>query len=352
MTTKTETVHFNQDFIGNILKNWRVQELAADPATTYPRIIKNTVSDTYRLWVGPTGADWVDIGTGASVPGADSILNSMLNNMPANTVKANITGGADNPTDVTLANFKTWLALVKGDVGLGNVTNDAQLKVADLDNDPTLAANSATKIPSQQAVLAKINALLAASDAFVYKGTIDCSANPNYPAADAGWSYRVSVAGRIGGGAGPKVQVGDKIECLVDGSAAGTHAAVGANWNIIQANIDGAVVGPAAAVDGDFARFDGATGVLIKSTTVAQTKTDLGITGTEVHKVAATIGDGATADIDVIHNFNTKDVEAVFRNVATDEPERVFWVPTTVNKITAYFPTPPANNEFRCVVFG
>lgn len=42
----------------------------------------------------------------------------------------------------------------KGDVGLGNVTNDAQLKSADLDTDSTLAANSDTKIASQKAVKA------------------------------------------------------------------------------------------------------------------------------------------------------------------------------------------------------
>lgn len=42
--------------------------------------------------------------------------------------------------------------IVKGDVGLGSVTNDAQLKASDLDTDGTLAANSASKIPAQSAV--------------------------------------------------------------------------------------------------------------------------------------------------------------------------------------------------------
>lgn len=44
------------------------------------------------------------------------------------------------------------VTLTKSDIGLSNVTNDAQLKSADLDTDGTLAANSATKIPSQSAV--------------------------------------------------------------------------------------------------------------------------------------------------------------------------------------------------------
>ena len=70
-----------------------------------------------------------------------------------------------------------------------------------------------------------------------YKGPIDCSANPNYPAAKAGEFYKVSVAGRIGGGAGKKVSIGDRIECVTD-SAAGTQTAVGANFIIVESNIE------------------------------------------------------------------------------------------------------------------
>lgn len=44
------------------------------------------------------------------------------------------------------------------EVGLGNVTNDAQLKAADLDTDGTLAANSDSKIPSQKAVKTYVTA--------------------------------------------------------------------------------------------------------------------------------------------------------------------------------------------------
>lgn len=78
-------------------------------------------------------------------------------------------------------------------------------------------------------------------DAFVYKGVIDCSANPNYPAADAGHVYKVSVAGKIGGGSGPNVEADDTLICAVDSTASGTQAGVGANWGIIQTNVDGAV---------------------------------------------------------------------------------------------------------------
>lgn len=62
----------------------------------------------------------------------------------------------------TYAAFKTLLALVKGDVGLGSVTNDAQLKAADLDTDGTMAANSASKVPAQSAVVTYVAAAVAA----------------------------------------------------------------------------------------------------------------------------------------------------------------------------------------------
>ena len=68
------------------------------------------------------------------------------------------------------------------------------------------------------------------------KGTIDCSTNPNYPAALAGDAYTVSAGGKIGGAAGEDVQEMDVIVCLVD-NAGGDQASVGASWNVIQSNV-------------------------------------------------------------------------------------------------------------------
>ena len=44
-----------------------------------------------------------------------------------------------------------------------------------------------------------MNQLIGANDAMVYKGGIDCSANPNYPAGQVGWTWKVTAAGKIGG---------------------------------------------------------------------------------------------------------------------------------------------------------
>lgn len=109
--------------------------------------------------------------------------------------------------------------------------------------------------------------LFATNDALLYKGAVDCSANPNYPAADAGHAYKVSVAGKIGGASGVNVEVGDLLVCTVDGSTAGTQAAVGANWDVIQVNLDGAVIGPSSATDGRVVTFDGTSGRLVKDST-------------------------------------------------------------------------------------
>ena len=167
--------------------------------------------------------------------------------------------------DVTTGNPHS---VTKTNVVLSNVDDVQQMPLSYLDTDVTLAANSDTKVPSQKASKTYIDLLLAANDAMVYKGVIDCSANPNYPAADAGHTYRISVAGKIGGASGVVVEAGDLILCINDSTASGDQATVGIYWNIVQVNIDGAVIGPASSVDSNLVAFDGITGKLIKDSSV------------------------------------------------------------------------------------
>lgn len=72
---------------------------------------------------------------------------------------------------------------------------------------------------------------------FDLKGELDCSTNPNFPAAAKGDVYRVSVAGKAGGASGRTVEVGDLLIALAD-NAGGTEGAVGSSWTISQYNID------------------------------------------------------------------------------------------------------------------
>lgn len=129
--------------------------------------------------------------------------------------------------------------------------------------------SSNVKIPSQAAVKAYADGIIAAADAMVFKGVIDASTNPNYPASNRGETYRISVAGKIGGAAGPNVEVGDILMALTDGTVAGTEAAVGAQWSITQNNLDGAVIGPVSSVASRLAVFSGTTGKVIADSGVA-----------------------------------------------------------------------------------
>ena len=161
------------------------------------------------------------------------------------------------------------LTVSSSDVGVPSIDSaGSKLQFKILDKDGTLSANSDSRIPTQRATKTYVDNLISAANAMVYKGTLDCSSNPNYPAADAGWTYVVSVAGRIGGSSGLQVDVGDMLLCGTDSSAAGTQTDVGANWDIVEKNISGAVSGPASSVTNDFAFFDGTTGKVLKDSGV------------------------------------------------------------------------------------
>lgn len=113
----------------------------------------------------------------------------------------------------------------------------------------------------------KLNNLLATNDAMVFKGTIggDAAATIHeLPAKhSAGETYRVyDIKGGNNGkylGNGEVCEIGDLIICIKDGT---THSA--GDWTIVQTNIDGAVIGPASAVNNHVAIFNGANGKVIK----------------------------------------------------------------------------------------
>lgn len=178
----------------------------------------------------------------------------------------------------TPAQFKADLALAKGDVGLGNVDNTSDLnkpistaaQAAINSANATITAHTAnTNNPHnttlEQARVAnntiggninmngnRIQNLpdaVAASDPLTkgqfdalnniagrQRGEINCSTNPNYPAAKAGDRWEVTVAGKIGGAAGVEVDVYDEIVCKAD-NAGGTQAAVGNSFYVVQGNL-------------------------------------------------------------------------------------------------------------------
>lgn len=235
---------------------------------------------------GPAGVEGPTGPTGASgVPGSPGVPG------PAGAAGPGLPAGGtigQFPKKISsVVDYDTsWVNLLTSDVsGL-----DAALaSKEDVANKSTNTALGTSNIlyPTENAVKVYVDQSFAANDAMLFKGGINASANPNYPAADAGHAYRITVAGKIGGAAGPNVEVGDLIMCTVDGTASGDHATVGANWTITQSNLDGAVIGPVSATNSNPALFDGASGRLIKETTYALFKASLAIAASDVSGLSA-----------------------------------------------------------------
>lgn len=130
----------------------------------------------------------------------------------------------------------------------------------------TTLASSSTAIPTAAAVVAAIDNKVAAADAMIYKGTLGTDGTVTKVPANGykvGWTYKVITAGTY---AGIKCEVGDMLIAINNGPVSGTTV-VNADWTVVQANIDGAVIGPASATAGHIAVFDGATGKVIKDGT-------------------------------------------------------------------------------------
>jgi len=116
-----------------------------------------------------------------------------------------------------------------------------------------------------------VDGLFAANDAMLYKGTIGAGGTHTITAFNAlttynaGWTYRVIEAGTIRGNV---CQIGDIVMILTDRTGSGN---LDADFTVQQANIDGAVIGPASVTDNSIALFDGITGKLIKAGSVVGT---------------------------------------------------------------------------------
>ena len=150
-------------------------------------------------------------------------------------------------------------------VGLGNVTNESKATMftdAALTGTPTAptasAGDNSTQIATTAYVDAAVAALLGASDAMIFKGTLGATTGSVEALPEshkAGDTYKVADAGTY---AGQVCEVGDLVICITKGTTANDS-----HWAVVQTNIDGAVTGPASAVADHIATFSGATGKII-----------------------------------------------------------------------------------------
>lgn len=84
----------------------------------------------------------------------DAQRTILTNTSGTNTGDQDLSGLTPKTRQINGHALTADITITKSDVGLGSVTNDVQLKAADLDTDTALAANSDAKIPSQKAVKA------------------------------------------------------------------------------------------------------------------------------------------------------------------------------------------------------
>lgn len=283
-------------------------------------------------------------------------------------------GGVPITTTVNGHTLSGNVNVTASDLSLGNVTNDAQVKKATSSTNGSIPKWSGTTgdvivdgytvetslvggtgaLPRADAVKTYVDGIIAAQDAMVFKGIIDASANPNYPAADRGWTYKISVAGKIGGASGKVVEVGDIILCITDATVTGTDASVGTNWAIIQTNIDGAVTGPASAVSGNFASFNGTGGKVVQDSGSSAASF-----ATATHNHDATypkkyvIACGTSTTWIVNHALNTREVHVTIRETAS--PYSIVYtdvVMTDLNNITITFAVAPTSGQYTAIVIG
>lgn len=215
-----------------------------------------------------------------SSTGADVISLNNIDSLDAST-ESTIEAAID-----TLAN----LTSIQGNtISLGgNITTGGALTTSGA-NDVTFTTTGSTNVTlptsGTLATEAYADALLGANDAMTYKGVLDASAQ-DFPAGDAGDTYKISVAGDLNG---VNVEAGDMVICTTDSTAANTPA----NWNVIERNIEGAVSGPTSSVSGNIVTFDGVTGKVIQDglSSIADVLNRSNHTGTQT---LSTISDAGT----------------------------------------------------------
>lgn len=228
--------------VGGAVPTWNQNTTGSAATLTTARTL--TIGGTGKAFNGSLDVSWGLSDIFSANQAAKTVLAAPTGAIGAPTFRALVAAdlpdlsGTYQPLDAELT---ALASLTSAANKVPRFTGAGTADLLDYSTDTTLASNSDTIIPSQKAIKAYVDGLIAANDAMVFKGVINASTNPNYPAADAGHTYRISVAGKIGGASGPNVEVGDMLLCTVDATAAGTHATAGANWAIIQTNIDGAL---------------------------------------------------------------------------------------------------------------
>ena len=259
------------------------------------------------------------------------------------------------------------VSVTQGDVGLGAVTNNAQVKKAASSTDGSIPKWSGTTgdviidgytvetslvggssaIPRADAVKNYVDGFLATNDAMIYKGTLGSGGTITaIPTTyNAGWSYKVITAATY---AGIVSEVGDLIVAVVDRAGSGN---LNSDWTVLQTNVDGAVTGPASAVASRFASFSGTSGKLIADSgfSSASFVPVSHLTG-HISKYTTTCGTSTTWT--VTHGLGTQDVTCTIKEVSSQAIVYADIVMTSTSALTVTFAVAPTAGQYSITVIG
>lgn len=346
------------DLSKNELQNARIQNLASAPSSPVEgQVYFDTTLHQFGCYQNSV---WTYLSTGvtnaitraAAAAGAGELIVSAGADRTAQgwttaglvKIAAGIVAAAVAETDYTTPTGAGSLTNKTINASSNSISNLATSMFASnvIDTDTSLAANSDTRLASQKAVKAYIDGLNV--NDMNYAGSIDCSANPNYPSATKGDYYKISVAGKIGGGSGTDVSAGDAIICNTT-NAGGTEGSVGSSWDKIQANVEQATTSALGLVQ-------------LASSAEAEAKSNgtkavvpSALANFPVKKIF-TIGDGASTSLTCTHNLGTKDVMVQVRDASTDAVVIADIVNTSTTVTTITFATAPASNAYKVVIIG
>lgn len=147
----------------------------------------------------------------------------------------------------------------------------------------TPSAGQETTVAAQLlAIIAGMNALTS-MDVLQFKGIVNADADIAATAYKVGWFYKVNTAGTY---RGHVCEPGDSIYCISSYS----ESAQDTDWAVLQANIIGAVTGPATSTTGNLPTFADNSGKTLSDSGVAIVGVSTAVSQSHTHANSAVLG--------------------------------------------------------------
>lgn len=356
----------NTDFSKNQILNVALQVLASAPGSPVEgQVYYNSVDETFY---GRNSTTWIDLGnlggttnltfsrdgttvTVESDTGSDAVLPA------ATTSLAGVMSGADK---TKLDNIEALADVTDAtNVDAAGATMNADTTLAGngyfLDED-TMSSNDATKVASQQSIVAYVTAQIAAALTSGMNFIGEYNASTNSPDLDTspsginiGDTYVVSAAGTF---FSEDVQIGDTLISKQDNPTTLAH------WVLINKNIPD-IVQSSETAQGIIelaTQSEVNTGTdTERAVTPATLQSKLGVTGTLNTPVRFTqqIGNGSATDITVTHNIGRQFLSVeIFRTTTPFDKVECDVELDSTTQTSFIFTTAPTTNQYTVVITG